>query len=326
MGKSNNLYNKFKKVYERENNLKHSLKEYEIKILEDINDGLVEHFITFFSNLTKKNIKLISYNTRIGSCYANENIVKNLRCLNLIEILPYNNQSFIIFSDNFLSIVIDILFGGKDNSINNNKKITHITSAEIFINKKIIKFITSSLTRIYKKYFLKEITFINTKTFFDIKQFDFDLNRVFLIHYFNFTINNIEVFFNILIPISILKHIDKKIVLSMSGNYKNTHIEEKNTKNSISFNDIYNVELNIKSKIVGISISYDKIYNLSVGDILPIKKPNKITAFIKDQAIFFGDYKTFNEQSIVFIEEFINNNLESDQDKERSHEQYTEQR
>ncbi|WP_257645519.1 FliM/FliN family flagellar motor C-terminal domain-containing protein [Buchnera aphidicola] len=68
------------------------------------------------------------------------------------------------------------------------------------------------------------------------------------------------------------------------------------------------------------SVSYDKIYNLSVGDVLSIKKPNKITGFIQDQAIFLGNYKRFNEQSIIFIEEFIDSSSESNQDKEYSNE------
>ncbi|WP_284443264.1 FliM/FliN family flagellar motor switch protein [Buchnera aphidicola] len=319
MGKSNNLHNKLKKIYERENHLHNPLKEYEIKILEDINNCFTEKFIKFFSSFTQNSMKLTFCNTKIGSCDPNKKIIKNLRCLNLVEILPYKYQSFIIFSDDFLSIIIDILFGGGGSFTDKIKKITDITSTETFINKKIIEFITTSFSKIYKKYFLTEMNFINKKTFFDFKQSNFNANTVFLINYFNFNVNNLEVFFNILIPISILKHINKKIVISKNNSHKNICIE-KNIENKLSFNDIYNVELNIISKIIGISVSYNKIYNLLAGDVLLIEKPDKITGFVEDQAIFLGSYKRFNEQSIVFIEEFINNNLESNQDKEQSNE------
>ncbi|QCI22542.1 FliM/FliN family flagellar motor switch protein [Buchnera aphidicola] len=319
MGKSNNLHNELKKNHERENYLHNHLKEHEIKILEDINNCFIKKFIKFFSSFTQNSIKLVFCNTKIGSCNSNKKIIKNLRCLNLVEILPYKYQSFIIFSDEFLSIIIDILFGGGGGFKDKTKRITDITSTETLINKKIIDFITTSFSKIYRQNFLTEINFINKKTFFDFKQSNFNINTVFLINFFNFNINSTEVFFNILIPISIFKHINEKIFLSKNNYHKNICIE-KNIENKISLNDIHNVELNITSKIIGISVSYNKLYNLSVGDVLLIEKPDKITGFIEDQAIFWGSYKRFNEQSIVFIEEFINNNLESNQDKEQSHE------
>ncbi|WP_144011078.1 FliM/FliN family flagellar motor switch protein [Buchnera aphidicola] len=310
VGKSNNINSKIKKFYEKKNNLKDFLKEDEMKTLEKINNCFIDHFIKFFSSFIKNRVELISYNTSIRSCDSNEKIIKNFRCLNLIKILPYNNQSFIIFSSDFLSTIIDILFGGRGNVIDKTEKIKDITSTESLINTKIVKFVTSALSEIYTKYFSSEINFIDKKIFFDFKKSDFDFNTVFLINFFNFNINNIEVFFNILIPISTFKKINKNIFLSENLDNENKCIK-KNLKNKITLNDIDDVELNIISKIIDISIPYNALYNLSVGDVLSVKNPNKTIGFIEDEAIFFGNYNRFNEQSIVFIEEFINNNLES---------------
>ncbi|WP_261979274.1 FliM/FliN family flagellar motor switch protein [Buchnera aphidicola] len=314
MGKSNNLYNEFNNN-KRKNNLKNFLTEYEIKLLKTINNCFIDQCTKFFSNFIKSSVRLVSCNMHIGSFNFDKKIIQNLRSLNLIEILPYKKQCFVIFPHNFLSFIIDILFGGQGFFSNTTKKITDITSTESLINIKIIKFITNSFTKIYKKYFSPEINFINTKTFYDIKKSNFDSNTVFLINYFSFQINNVEFFFNILIPISILKHINKNIVCSTSDNHANINLEE-NIVNRVSLNDIYDVKLNIISKIIGISISHDKISNLSIGDILSIQKPNKIVGFIEDQEVFLGNYKRFNEQSIVFIEEFIHSNIEFNQDKE----------
>ncbi|ACL30456.1 FliM/FliN family flagellar motor switch protein [Buchnera aphidicola] len=300
MGESKNLHN-------------------EIKILEKINRHFSDEFTKFFSNFLKNSVELVSCSIKIGSCTSNKEIITNLRCLNLIEILPYKKKSFIIFPYNFLSNIIDILFGGQGDFKDHTKKIRDITSTESLVNKKIMKFITNAFSEIYKKYFVKEINFFNTKIFFDFKKYNFDLNKLFLINCFNFKINNTEIFFNFLIPKSILKYQNEKKFFSTYDSHKNTCIE-KNIENKVSLNDIYNVEVNIISKIIGISVSYDKIYNLSVGDVLSIKKPNKITGFIQDQAIFLGNYKRFNEQSIIFIEEFIDSSSESNQDKEYSNE------
>lgn len=315
MGKSNNLYNKCEQVNGKENNLQTSLKEYEITVLENINHCFIDQFVKFFSSFMKSSIKFVSCNMKLSSFCSDKKITENLRCLNLIQMSPYNNQSFVIFPYDFLSVIIDILFGGRGIVTDKTKNIKNITSTESLINQKIIKFITNSLTDIYKKYFSSETNLINTKTFYDVKKSNIDLNTVFLINSFNFNINNIDVYFDILMPISIFKYINKKIVISVENNNKNTNIE-KQIKNSISFNDIYDVKLNIITKIIGISISHNEIVNLSVGDVLSINKPNEIVGFIEDQAIFFGNYKSFNEQSIVFIEEFIDSNMESNQNKE----------
>jgi len=319
MGKSNNLHNKLKKVYERENDLNHFLKEDEIKILENINNFFVNEFIEFFSSFIKKRVKLISYKMTLGSYDPDRRIIKNSIYFNLIEILPYKKQSFIIFPYNFLSFIIDLLFGGYGTVVDNNKKIRDVTSTEFLINKRIIKFITNSFSNIYKKYFISEINFTSTRTFYDLKKSNFDFSKVFLINRFDFNLNNVEVFFEILIPKSIFKYMNKKMVPSVNSNHKNTHIE-KNIKKGISFNDIYSVEIKIIAKMIGISISREELYKLSIGDVLTIKKPDKIIGFIEDKPIFLGDAKRFNEQSVVFIEKFINNNLESNKNEEYSNE------
>jgi len=313
MGKSNNLHNKLNKVYARENNLNHSLKEEEIKILENINNFFVNEFINFFSSFIKKRVKLISYKMSLGSYDPDRKIIKNLIYLNLIEILPYKNQSFIIFPYDFLSFIIDLLFGGHGSIVDKKKQMKEITSTEFLINKKIIKFITNSFSNIYKKYFTSEINFINTRTFFDLKKSNFNFSKVYLINRFNFNLDDVEVFFDILVPKSIFKYMNHKTGLSVKSNNKNTCIE-KNIKQNISFNDIHSVEIKIIAKITDISISREELYKLSIGDVLSIKKPDKIIGFIEDKPIFLGDVKRFNEQSVVFIEKFINNDLESNKD------------
>jgi flagellar motor switch protein FliM len=319
MGKSNNLYNKLQNVYQKEKNLYNFLKEDEIEILEKINNSFIHQFIIDCSNFIKNDIKLVSYSTKIECYNSNEKSIKNVNHCNLIEIFPYKKKSFIIFSCDFLSVIIDLLFGGKGNFKNKTNRKIDINSTECFINEKIIKFIINILSNIYKEYFSSEINFIDIEIVFDIQKLNLSSNKIFLITCFNLNINNTAVFFTIFIPLSILKHLNKKTFCSVYNNDEKKYIEQKN-ESKIDFNTIHNIELNITARIIDISIPHDKLHTLSVGDILSIKNPNEIIGYIENKPIFFGSYKRFNEQKIIFIEKFIDSNLESNKDKEYSRE------
>ncbi|QCI20822.1 flagellar motor switch protein FliM [Buchnera aphidicola (Hyperomyzus lactucae)] len=317
MGKSNNVYNKRQQVYQKEKNLFNFLQEDEIKILEKINNCFIHQFVIDCSNFIKSNIKLVSCGMKVESYNSNKKSIKNFNYCNLIEILPYKKQSFIIFSCNFLSVIIDLLFGGKGNFQNKTHIKIDVNSTEFFIHKKIINLIINILSSIYNKYFSSEISLIDTKIVINSKEPNFDSNEIFLITSFNLHINNVEVFFSTLIPLSILKKINKNAFVSINNEQK--YIKKKD-ESKISLNNIHDIILNIEARINNVSIPYDKFYTLSVGDILPIENPNKVIGYIENKPIFIGKYKRFHEQKIVFIEKFINSNLDSNKDEEYFHE------
>ncbi|QIE01835.1 FliM/FliN family flagellar motor switch protein [Buchnera aphidicola] len=305
MGKTNILNDKFKTVDQKNNNLKNFLQEDEIQILENINQYFIKNFISFFSKLIKNQIQLIEYNFKIES-YNFDNIVKkHIECFNIIEISPRQDNALIIFYNHFLSYTLDLLFGGFGKITKTITKSKDITNTNVFINTKIITFITNLLSNIYTKYFCTEINFIYKKLFFDNKTYKIDSKTIFLTNNFNFMINNITLSFDILIPKSIISQINlKKNILLKNHN----NVYKK--KNKFSLEDIKDVELNIIARMISTTISKDKFDNLSVGDVLPIHQPDKIIGYLENQPIFFGKYKSFNKKYIVFIEKFINHDSE----------------
>lgn len=295
MGKSNNLQNKFKTVYERKKNLNDFLEEEHIKNIENINKIFIKRITTDFKKLIKCNIELTSYTIKTE---FNRN-AQELIHANLIETAPFDNQSLIIFSSNFFSVIIEVLFGGSFNFSEKTRKKIDMTSTEKFIHEKIMKLIIESYSDACKEFYL--INFVNIKIFINFKKYFFNSKEIFLINCFNFNINNIEVFFGIFIPLLLIKKINKKENALKSKD----QITKKNIISSISLRDIYDVELDIVVKLMSFSVSYDKLYNLSVGDVLLIQKPEKITGYLENKPIFLGNCKIFNERSVIFIEEFI---------------------
>lgn len=300
----------------RENhNLNNFLKEDEFKILEHINSKFFNDIKLDFSFFTKKHINLIYSKIKIKSlCHWVFENEKNTDFLNLIEVLPFQNQSFIAFSSNFLSVIIDIIFGGKARLIDKCQKKYKTTSTELEINKKLINFIINSFSKIVKKFFYTDIKFTNIKIISDFKKPIFFSEEKFLINIFNFKLNGIEVYFSILIPLSIIKILIKKPSSFIEDNSNNCKKQTANISDSISIENLQDIKLNVTTKIYDFFISLEKFSSLSEGDILYIKNPNKVLGYLGKKPIFFGNYKRFNQQLVVFIEEFIT--IESNTNKD----------
>jgi flagellar motor switch protein FliM len=314
MGKSNDLHNKLKKVYQREKSLFAFLKEDEINILENFNDFFGKKIKKDLIFLTKKNIQIFSHSIQIKSLLHYKKI--NIGTSNLIQILPFKNKSFITFSVNFLSVIIDLLFGGRGNAVYKSDEKNKMTSAELCIVQKIINFILSNLNHSIKEFFSSDITFIDARMMLDCNTPVFESNEMYLINCFDLNIDGIEVFFNVLIPFFAIKTLNKKSL------FFNKKPKISNNVNGLfSLKDIYDVKLDIVTKITDISMPYDKFCALSVGDVLPLKKPDQVIGVLDNKPIFFGNYQRFNQQNVVFVEEFINHyNLELNKDKECSYE------
>ncbi|CAL4318819.1 FliM/FliN family flagellar motor switch protein [Buchnera aphidicola] len=298
MDKSINSNSQFKK------NLHSFLSKSEIEILEKINKKFIKKIIIQFSNFLKKNIKLNFY-TINKDTYTNDD--RNLEFLycNSIKILPLEQESFIFFSSNLLSVFIDFLFGGNSTFVNNIDIKRNMTYTENRVNKKIIKLIIDAYCSSCRSFFSLDIEFVKCQII-NLKKHTIYPNNFFITNFFNFSCNGIKIFLSILLPIEIIKQKSSKKINSTD---KNIYSEKKFLKNNVSVKNIYDVKLDIVVELIVSPIFRDNFNKLSEGDILSLKNPKKIIAFIEKKPIFLGEHKIFNNQSIVFLEEFIIDNL-----------------
>ncbi|QCI24736.1 flagellar motor switch protein FliM [Buchnera aphidicola (Rhopalosiphum padi)] len=301
MGKSTNLDNKHKIIYKREKNLDEFLTQSEIKKLEKINQKFIKKIIMIFSTFIKSDIELNFHTVKINS-YTNDD--KNFHYLysNSLKIKPLEKKSFIFFSPNLLSVFIDFLFGGNGNTINKIDIKKEITYSEDFVNKKIVEFIIDTYCKSCKDFFYIDIKFLNFNII-DLKKNFFSTNNPFITNYFDFNLNGIKVFFSILIPLSIIKQKNKKIITSLD-----TNISSKNTilKENIFIEHVCEIELDVIVELIISSVPKNKFDNLREGDVLLIENPEKVTAYIEKKPIFSGKHKIFDGKSIIFLENFFN--------------------
>lgn len=303
MGKSNNIPERSKVIYQRDQSLHDFFKQDEIQILENINDIFINHIKINLFNFTKRNIEFDSYSMQIKSNSINTESIKNFVYANWTEVCSFKNPSVIILSYNFLSAITNVLFGGTNNLQDAKKYHKDMTSTEYFINNRIIELIIKSYSYAYKNFFLINMKFIKVKIIVDFKKINFHSDEMLLIKNFNLIFNKTEIFFSIIIPYSIIKKLHNTKCITLNKDINN-HNQKKQKK--ITLSDISNVKLNIITNLVNISISFDDFDNLSIGDILLIENPGQTISFIGNTPVFLGSYKTCNEKPVIFIKKFIN--------------------
>ncbi|QCI16915.1 hypothetical protein D9V62_00400 [Buchnera aphidicola (Aphis helianthi)] len=302
MGKSNYL-NVINKETNKKEEILNILSVDRIKILEKINENFIKKTITYFSKFIKNHIKLNFFSIKVNSYTDNDTDIKYLFS-NEIKISNSKEQSFIFFSDNLLSVFIDLLFGGNGNYIEKINKERNISYTEKIISEKLMKLICTAYCKAIKKFYSIDMKVINIKIV-DIKKLSY-LNQNYITNYFNFSINNISIFFSILFPISIIEKNFQQIN-SLKVN-KQSLIKNVNCRQDIAISNLYDVELDVIVKLI--MSSKVNCNSLSIGDILMIKSPEKVLAYIEKIPIFLGHYKNFDKKSVIFLKKFIHKNLD----------------
>ncbi|WP_343154321.1 hypothetical protein RJT32_00400 [Buchnera aphidicola (Aphis aurantii)] len=281
----------------------------DIKILEKINKKFSNKIIVHFSDFIKHHTKLNFFSININTYTHNDKYIKYL-LFNEIEILNSKKRSFIFFSDNLLSVLIDLLFGGNGISTEKINKVRNITYIEKITTQKMLKLILNVYCLFFKQYFSIDLNIINTKIF-KIEKLFFQKEN-YISNYFDFSINGINVFFSILLPISIIKKKFKEIIFNKID--KKSLIKNINLQKNIPIINLYNIELDIIVKLI--TLVKTKYNSLSIGDVLMVENPNKVISWIEKIPMFFGCYKNFDEKSVVFLRKFIYKNLDINEYKE----------
>lgn len=308
MGKSN-YFNIVNKVINGKEEIHNILNIDEIKILETINEKFIKKIIIYFSNLVQNHVKLNFFSIKANSYTDNDRNIKYLFS-NEIEILNLNKKSYIFFSDNFLSVFIDLLFGGNGTCTEKITKQRNLTYTEEIIAQKILKLIFNAYCKSFKKFFSIDIKASHVKIF-DIEKNLF-MKENYITNYFSLSVNDVEIFLSILFPLSIMKRNFQKTI--SSKNNKKSLIKNINADKNISIIDLYDIKLDLVSELI---ISSKIKYNsLSIGDVLLIDSPDKVIVSTQKTPIFLGKYKIFDEKLVVFLNKFIHKNLDANKCEE----------
>jgi flagellar motor switch protein FliM len=297
LSKKNNIH-----IYNIKEN--HHIIKNDMDILKKINDNFINLFsidISDYLNINKIHIKLSELKTEIN-CTNIKNFKKPI-ILNIIEINKYKDYSFIIFSSDFISMIIENLFGGIKSKINQHDCNKKITSIECKIFQHITEIVTKGYEKSFERFFpikIKYIKYIIVSNEDSISHFKTD---AFFITTFQMVIGSIKGIFSIFIPLIIIqKNFLNKKVIEKLEDYKN-----KEKKNILK--NIHDLNLTVTVKLTESVICLSHILQLKLGDVISIKKPENGIVYIDDCPILLGKYTIVNGRHALCVKTLIRSDI-----------------
>lgn len=276
-------------------------------IFNTVNENFSKEFKNYLCKFLNHDVKVKLYETNIIS-YLNfkESFCSQYIFYNFDTNLPISIVSF-AFKLDFISIIIDILFGG----IGKAEKINQSNNAlsEKYITNYILNLIKDSYNNTWLNSYNIKLKFVNSynhDSFFFLKE-----NTKIICSSFIVDINKeINTKFLIIFPLK-LKNFDS---------FLENRIEEKNYKNKIWKENILkrisNLRLEIIARFDDIKINLLKLLSLKKGDVINIPYSNNLTAYINDLPIFFCSYGCVKGYFALkinhFIDQEINNLIKED--------------
>ncbi|EOS74625.1 flagellar motor switch protein FliM [Dorea sp. 5-2] len=221
-----------------------------------------------------------------------------------------NPPMLIHISPMLMASMIDRILGGTGTDLTIDMSYTY-TDIELALYEKIIKYPVAIMNDVWAGY-------INVNAKFDYIEENpsmfqgISVDETVVIVMLHISMNEIEGTMNICIPGTLLSNIFEIIDKTKHLAKKNDSILHRNSKEDI-LESIRESKMDIMAQLGVARLSLDDVYNLHVGDVIDLNKPQDslVSLFIEGQPWFSGQLGVHNKNVAVKIEDRI---LESGND------------
>ncbi len=221
-----------------------------------------------------------------------------------------NPPMLIHISPMLMASMIDRILGGTGTDLTIDMSYTY-TDIELALYEKIIKYPVAIMNDVWAGY-------INVNAKFDYIEENpsmfqgISVDETVVIVMLHISMNEIEGTMNICIPGTLLSNIFEIIDKTKHLAKKNDSILHRNSKEDI-LESIRESKMDIMAQLGVARLSLDDVYNLHVGDVIDLNKPQDslVSLFIEGQPWFSGQLGVHNKNVAVKIEDRI---LESSND------------
>ena len=221
-----------------------------------------------------------------------------------------NPPMLIHISPMLMASMIDRILGGTGTDLTIDMSYTY-TDIELALYEKIIKYPVAIMNDVWAGY-------INVNAKFDYIEENpsmfqgISVDETVVIVMLHISMNEIEGTMNICIPGTLLSNIFEIIDKTKHLAKKNDSILHRNSKEDI-LESIRESKMDIMAQLGVARLSLDDVYNLHVGDVIDLNKPQDslVSLFIEGQPWFNGQLGVHNKNVAVKIEDRI---LESGND------------
>ncbi|BGI51298.1 MAG: hypothetical protein BucCj_0540 [Buchnera aphidicola (Ceratovacuna japonica)] len=289
----NNDFNFFNILYADLNNIYFKEKF----LLENLFKNFSETLEYNLSNMLNYKVKIYVKEIKIQTYKKYFKNISSLISFNSFNISSIKDFGFFIYSSDFIINMLDLFFGGKNNFLN-KKKFDNISYSQNFISNNINNVLINSLNKIFKKNLNLKIFSYEFKNFFSkFNKNIFCLKDFSVIIYFKIFYNNKYYNkFDICLPLSFIKYINKIIYKKSNKIYEKNDIK----KNFYMLNSIKFV---ISAFLQNFFVNLSKLYKLKRNYIIKIHDPNYVYVFVGDKLFFLGKNIICKNKNSVLIKE-----------------------
>ncbi len=285
-----------------------------LKMLSSIYDNYSRIFTSQINGLFRVASEVEVVGVEEQRFYEFGNALNDSDVLTVAEVeLPDRSSTppmLIHISPMLMASMIDRILGGTGTDLTIDMSYTY-TDIELALYEKIIKYPVAIMNDVWAGY-------INVNAKFDYIEENpsmfqgISVDETVVIVMLHISMNEIEGTMNICIPGTLLSNIFEIIDKTKHLAKKNDSILHRNSKEDI-LESIRESKMDIMAQLGVARLSLDDVYNLHVGDVIDLNKPQDslVSLFIEGQPWFSGQLGVHNKNVAVKIEDRI---LESGND------------
>lgn len=283
-----------------------------LQALEIINERFVRQLRMVYFNLFRRSPEITLGPLKTMPYHE---FAKNLPMptnLNLVNLKPLRGSSLFVFSPSLVFIAVDNLFGG-DGRFPTRVEGREFTPTEQRVIKRMLRLALDAYSECWSAVYKIDAEFVRSESQIKFTNITSSPNDIVVTTDFNIELGNAQGEFSICIPFSMIEPIRE---LLKNPPLENSQYEDEQFKKQIR-KEINLSEVQLNVDFVNIPIRVNDILTLKEGDVLPIDKPDILTAYIDGVPVLTGRYGNHNGQYAIKIQDMMNPILKNLTDLDR---------
>ncbi|BDH45350.1 flagellar motor switch protein FliM [Salmonella enterica subsp. enterica serovar Choleraesuis] len=272
-----------------------------MQALEIINERFARHFRMGLFNLLRR-----SPDITVGAVTVQpyHEFARNLPVptnLNLIHMPPLRGTGLVVFSPGLVFIAVDNLFGG-DGRFPTRVEGREFTPTEQRVIRRLLGLALESYQEAWRAIYPLEVEYVRAEMQVKFTNITTSPNDIVVNTPFQVEIGNLVGEFAICLPFSMIEPLREQLT---NPPLENSQHEDMRWRSALA-SQVQHSELELVASLAECSLRLSELLKLRPGDILPIEKPQHITARVDGIPVLTSRYGTLNGQYALKVEQLIN--------------------
>lgn len=222
--------------------------------------------------------------------------------LNIVAMKPLRGNGLIVFPAALIFWAVETLFGGEGKQLMKTEG-RDFTPAEQLVIERLLNHAITSYQDAWKDLYPLEIGIVRSEMMPAFANITSSSNEVVVNTTFRLEAQGvIDTHFNIAFPYLMVEPVHGKL----SGPLTESNPEEERLWKELMAIELKETSVEIQAKLVDIELTFEKLMNLKVGDVLKTEFPDLITAQVDGIPVMECEFGTMDAQRVLLVKKLIN--------------------